>query len=288
MKYYYMDNDVLNENTLRNLQGFAEKTAIKAGKILIEYQNKISIKVQKDVQDFATNADYASEKYILEQIRSHFPDHSILSEESGSETQSSDYRWVIDPLDGTSNYASTLMMQRYYAVQISLDYNKNVMIGVVYQPESGMMISAIKGKGFHNLNHPILHVDDITDLSKCRVYLRDAKKQMGYNNITKYLQLERHLITYSYRAQGIHEMPIGFMAIGTGSAQGYILPATKGYDIKWWDVAPHILFVEEAGGIVTDFTGAKINSDNLGKGIIASNGKIHGKLISLVKNFYSK
>lgn len=190
--------------------------------------------------DVVTEADKASERLIIEGIHSAFPGHSVLAEESGRDgTDDAEWLWIIDPLDGTTNFNQGLPV---FSVSIALQHNGVTVVGVVYAPYLGEMFTALKGNGAY-LNGKPIHVRRNSDIGSMVVatgmpYDRDRHPDNNLDNISR----------VCLRVRGTRRM--GSAAIDLAyTAAGY-------YDTYWelnlniWDVAAGILLVQEAGGVV--------------------------------------
>jgi len=138
------------------MKELAITAAKEAGKILLDGFGKIKRVDTKGIRDLVSNVDIASEKKIIETIKTRYPDHNILCEESDSHITNSDYKWIIDPLDGTHNYIYGLST---YGVSIALEYKGELVLGVIYVPYSNEMFWAERGKGAY-LNNERLRVSD--------------------------------------------------------------------------------------------------------------------------------
>jgi myo-inositol-1(or 4)-monophosphatase len=237
---------------------FAIKTAKEAAKLLLKMQTTAKKVTIKDKGDYALDADIKSEKYILTQIRKNYPTHDILTEETGHHHKKSDYLWIIDPLEGTLNYAHKLPI---WAVNIGLYYKGEPSIGVVYAPLLNELFYAQKGKGTY-LNGKKIHVNNDTELIK----------SFFVESITTLpsLQISPKLI----RKIGCGGIELAYVAAGRFTAK----IKAKGQDP--YGFGPGNILVTEAGGKITDIKGNKWNLKS--EGAISSNGKIHDKLIKLI------
>jgi len=220
----------------------AMEWAKEAGEVTLRYfrsHNLKSVTKQNDF-DVVTEADKASERIIIDSIRSEFPTHSILSEESGSDTVAdSEWLWVIDPLDGTTNFNQGLPV---YSISIALQHNGETVAGVVYAPYLGEMFHAAKGEGAF-LNGKKLHCSENDRLSTMVAatgmpYDRDRHPDNNLDNIAR----------VSMQVRGIRRM--GSAAIDLAyTAAGYF-DAYWELNLNLWDIAAGALLVREAGGIV--------------------------------------
>lgn len=239
---------------------YAVKLAKESANILQRMQNKARIVKQKGKGDFALNADNASEQYILKEIRRKYPHHDILTEETGHHHQKSDYLWMIDPLEGTLNYAHHLPL---WAVNIGLFHKGKPFVGVVYLPILKELFYAEKGKGAY-LNGKKIHVNKDTDLLK--TFIATTTLNLTQIPISGYL----------LRGLGCAGMDLSYVACGRFGAKIKLI----GNDPYGYG-APAII-IQEAGGKVTDLHGKPWNLNS--NGALASNGKLHDKLLKLLSN----
>lgn len=276
---------MVNIKKLDEFKLFGEKTVVKAGDILLSYRDKNQVKKTKDAfaLNIATSADYASEKYIIDQIKNIYPDHSILTEETPNLLKKSDFEWIIDPLDGTSEYVRNIP---YYYVLLALEYKHELIGGFAYQPEVYRLFSCVKGV-LPELNGVKMCPSSETSLSKSFISIALPKRIMPEKEIDGYLALVKILTPSSYKIRSNAWDVENLFNVAMGAMEGHIIPnsATTPF-YKWWDVAPGVLGVLSAGGRVTDFYGMPIDRYNLTRGLVASNGKIHKKLLDLIRETY--
>lgn len=234
IKYLIMDyNDYLT---------YAMEWAKKAGEATLRYFRNRDLKSETKQNDFdvLTEADKASERIIMNNIRTVFPSHSILSEESGNTTvDDSEWLWVIDPLDGTTNFKQGLPV---YSISIALQYRGETVVGVVYAPYLNEMFHAAKGCGAY-LNGQRLHCGENEKLSTMVVatgmpYDRDRNPDNNLDNISR----------VSTRVRGIRRM--GSAAIDLAYTAAGFFDAYWELNLNLWDVAAGELLVKEAGGVV--------------------------------------
>lgn len=253
---------------LIELKLIAIEAAKEAGKILLELsKNKINYKM-KSKHDILAEADLESEKKIIAKIKENFPEHSILSEENGEEINKSDYLWIIDPLDGTINFSRGI---EEFCISIAIEYKRELILGLIYQPINNKMFIAEKGKGA-NLNGKKIKVSDEADNINMILATDNSGKIEtrinNYNILFKICDKFRHIRIFGSAA-------LHLAKIASGNIDVYY--KTK---FNYWDYAAGILIIQEAGGKVTDFKGNTINRSS--KDIVASNGKIHNKLLKLL------
>lgn len=251
-----------------------KNTLIEAAKAGAEraafYFNKKHQIINKDgVNNPVTEADKASEKAIFEVIKSAYPDHFLLSEESGEIAQDSEYKWIIDPIDGTINYAQNIPI---CCISIGVEKAGEMILGAVYNPFMNEFFFAEKGKGA-TLNDAPIHVSEQTSLEKSCLatgfpyeYIQDPNGPIPV--------FERFI------SQGIALRRLGSAALdlcwtACGRYDGFYE-----HRLNAWDSAAGYLIVEEAGGKVTNLSGDKYNPYQ--HGLIASNGLIHNTLVDII------
>ncbi|MFC1655475.1 inositol monophosphatase family protein [Patescibacteria group bacterium] len=251
----------------------AIEMAKNAGAVLMEYFHKETLEVErKGYNDIATEADKAAEKLIIDSITAKYPEHSILAEESGEHLHDSDYWWIIDPLDGTTNFKHRLPI---FSVSIALVVKNEVQVGVVYNPYIDELFVAEKGKGAY-LNGEPIHVTDAEgkEMTLMATGFAPDKKLVEENLI-----VFDHLIKEGYllRRLGSAAIDLAYVACGR-------FDAFWEFSLKPWDVAAGSLIVEEAGGKVTDDENKPLDLTKIPvKSIVSSNAKLHEKLLELIK-----
>jgi myo-inositol-1(or 4)-monophosphatase len=243
-----------------------------AGKIIANYfQGSFTVDNKEGINNLVTEVDKHSERKIIEIIRAHFPDHSIISEEAGELIQDSPYKWIIDPIDGTVNFAHGIPI---CCVSIGLKYEKQLLLGAVYNPMMNELFFAEKGKGAF-LNDKRISVSQKSDFRKaCLV--------TGFPY--KWPESKEHPIRVFERfiLQGLPVRRLGSAAIdlcwvACGRFDGF-----WEYNLSSWDVAAGYLIVEEAGGRITNFDGDRYSVFD--KETLATNGYIHEEMLRIIKN----
>lgn len=243
----------------------AMEAAKKGGAVVSNYFETVIRREVKEDKSFVTAADKESETAILTEIKKHFPDHGILSEESAEEKSSSPYSWVIDPLDGTANFLNGIPM---FAVSVAVLKDGVPVAGVVYHPIGDAMYAAAKGKGM-TWKGKSAHVSEDTH-EHAMISFGPGKKEKEHLNKMLY---NAESFVKSKRYLGCTALELGFVA--RGGTEGFIC-----IGLNKWDYAAGVLLVAEAGGEITDFQGKPWvfgSSDYF----IASNGKIHSGLLKL-------
>ena len=193
--------------------------------------------------DLVTEIDELSEKKIIRKIKNSFPNHSILAEEGGSVTKKSPYTWIIDPLDGTNNYANGYPI---YCVSIALEYNDEIVLGVVFLPELDQLFWAVKDSGAY-LNGKKLQVaqKNKLDQSLLATGFPYDKLTSKYNNLA-------HFQKMIMKSRGIRRS--GSAAFDLSSVAAGSIDGCWEFKLKPWDIAAAKIFIKEAGGKVIEET----------------------------------
>lgn len=259
--------------TFRQAQVFAEDLARQAGQLLLKKFGKAKIAVKKPGEDFATDADLASEKLIIQAIQKNFPTHAILAEESGGH-DIAEFQWIIDPLDGTKNFYFGLPN---WCVSIALQKNGESVVGVVYAPISNQLFSARKN-GNTMLNKRKIHVSDTAQLSKSLVVVEIPRKHTSGRNFKKDITCFTDSLVKVRRVRAFAAAAYDLCLVACGAADGYL---DFSRNTKIWDVAAGELIVREAGGKTSDITLPKAPRNNTS--ILASNANLHQHLLKLLR-----
>lgn len=245
--------------------------AYRAGKILKKHFGNLDTVRKKGTIDLVTTADIESEKAIVETIRATFPDHSILAEESGSSKRNPENCWIIDPLDGTTNYAHNLGI---FSVSIAFSYQNETTVGIVFNPVSAELFTATKGQGAQLNNRPI-GVSHIPTLKESLLVTG-----FPYNFEAILNSLMTRFKKSLGASQGIRRLgsaALDLCYVACGRFEGFWEE-----NLKPWDTAAGVLIVQEAGGKVTDFEDLPFHVDK--KQILATNGHIHTEMLTLLNS----
>ncbi len=249
----------------------ADRAAREAGRVLLSlYHGETAVEAKGAAYNLVTEADRKSEEVILSIVREAFPDHSILSEESGASHRNSEYLWAIDPLDGTNNYAHRFP---FFSVSIALWRGRTPILGVVYDPLREELFHAERGAGATLNGHPI-RVTDAATLGECILatgfyYDRGEMMRRTLRQIEGFFDAQIRGI----RRTGSAALDLCYVA--SGRLDGF-------WELRLspWDFAAGGLIVQEAGGRVTDVNGTPF--DLSVKNVLASNGKVHEAMLGVV------
>ena len=242
-----------------------------AGSILVQRLGAAKITNKGDI-DLVTEADLASEQLIIERIRSYYPQHGILAEESGEavlvEGRRSDWKWIVDPLDGTTNYAHGYPC---FCVSIALEHAGVLELGVIYDPVRDEMFAAERGKGA-TLNSRTIRVSDVDELNSAMVCT-------GFPyNVRERPDFARDFANFTMAAQAVRRdgsAAIDLAYVACGRFDGFWEDG-----LNPWDTAAGVVLIQEAGGRVTNFDDQPIDIYTLK--VLASNGLIHDAMRSVL------
>jgi myo-inositol-1(or 4)-monophosphatase len=247
-----------------------------AGRIILDNLGRISRKDIdiKQTSDFVTRADKESEAAIIKTIKKNFPDHHFLAEESVKENATDGYRWIIDPLDGTTNFIHHYPV---FSVSIALQYEGEIILGVIYEPLKNDLFTAQKGRGAF-LNGDVSRVSQTTTLKDSLITTGFPFRRKEF--INSYLSLFRNIFlrVSDLRRAGSAALDLAYLACGR--CEGFFE-----IGLSQWDMAAGDLLIREAGGMVTDFGGGR---DYLSTGnIVAGVPGIHRELLEEIKKVFA-
>jgi len=267
---------------LAELVSIAETIAREAGALLREYYHRgVTAEYKGDV-DLVTEADRASEKLIVARLKEQLPEHGVYGEEGSRQGLDSEFRWYIDPLDGTTNFAHGFPA---FCVVLGCEQRKpglkadedGVMVaGVVYDPLRDEMFSAAKGQGA-TLNGKPIHVSKVKKLQESLVATGFPSQKRHLSPNVHFYQ-EFTLRSHGVRRAGSAALDLAYVACGR-------LEAFWEIKLNPWDTSAGYLLVEEAGGKITHFDGSKFTLDS--REVFASNGLIHAEMQELFEDMFA-
>ena len=248
------------------------KACRKASKILIRDYGEIeNLQVSlKGPGDFVTASDKKVEQILIDELIKARPNYSILSEEIGEIKNDGEFRWIIDPIDGTANFLHGIP---HFAISIGLEHNGEIICGIIYDPIKDEMFLAEKGNGAY-LNNQRIRVSSRSKLKNCIIFTggpkHDAKnKELSLKEYKNFSQK----VLLPIRKLGSAALDMAYVA--TGRCDGF-----WHRNLNYWDIAAGIVLVKESGGYVTDFKGD--NDYIVNKTILVTNGKINREMIEVL------
>ena len=246
-----------------------------AGSYLIAERQKFSENnvELKSLNNLVSYVDKKSEEMIVKGLHELLPEAGFIAEEGSAQHQGEAYKWIIDPLDGTTNFVHGIPC---YCVSIALMHEEELVLGVIYDPERKESFTAIKGQGAHCNGAPI-HVSNRDTIGGC--LFGTGFPYDEFDRMDSYLQLFTHLMRNSRGLRRLGSAAIDLCYVACGRIDGFYE-----YGLCPWDVAAGILIVEEAGGKTSDFKGEK--NHIFGEEIIATNEYIATDMLKLTKQFF--
>ncbi|HTT60699.1 MAG TPA: inositol monophosphatase family protein [Bryobacteraceae bacterium] len=251
----------------------AVEIAREAGALLaVQFERRLPFET-KGEYDLVTDADRASERLIVERLTTHFPSHAIVAEEGGGHDSSSEYRWYVDPLDGTTNFAHSFPC---FNVTLALEISGELVAGVVFDPIRGELFTAERGSGAY-LNHRRIRVSKVQKLENALVATGFPSRKRHLNvNVHFYHQLG--MLTHGVRRCGSAAIDLAYVASGR-------LDAFWEFGLNPWDMAAGLLLVAEAGGRCSTMRGEPYRLR--GPNIVVDNGLLHDEILALFAEVFS-
>lgn len=250
---------------------FMENLAKQAGDVLLSHfgEDQQLLKLRTSVKDAVTRYDKMVDELIIREIKGRYPDHSLLTEESGFLKGDSDWLWIVDSLDGTSNFADSNPL---FAVCIAVMHEGELLLGAVYAPAIDEFFLAERGKGAY-LNQRRIHVSETSDLGQSYIFYCEGG--------------EKDRLITGHRLGSVYPQVMDIRKLGSAGLETAWVAAGKGeayftIKIEPWDVAPGVLLVREAGGEVTDFAGKAWKPER--SDLVFSNGRVHSPILDLLQH----
>jgi len=253
----------------KDIERVALRAARAGGRVHLKRLSRISVARKSNAIDLVTEADREAEAAVIEVLQRAFPTHAILAEESGANAQASDHRWIIDPLDGTTNFAHSFPQ---FCISIAYERRGKLQTAVILDALKKELFVAHRGKGAR-LNGKPLHVSRAATLDTALLatgFPYDRRERRRF-----YLAFwEAFMLrTHGVRRTGSAALDLAWVACGR-------VDAFWEFGLKQWDIAAGALLVEEAGGQVSNMDGSRL--DLSGAQIIASNGRLHRQMIETI------
>jgi myo-inositol-1(or 4)-monophosphatase len=251
----------MNSKNISKMFDVACKAATETGEVLSRKQQSEFFVSKKGRVDLVTEMDLLAEGMIVDQIRTHFPEHQILAEERGESLGSVPIKWIIDPLDGTTNYAHGY---RFFCVSIGVEVEGEIMLGVVYDPICDELFSSIRGGGAELNGQPISVSEeaDLLDSLLCTGF------SYGEDEIAANLKLFNQMVRVSRSVRRDGSAALDLCYIACGRFEGF-----WELSLNPWDVAAGTLIIREAGGLVSRFDGSEYSIYD--RECLATNGRVH-------------
>ncbi len=247
----------------------ATRAIVEAGKIVMKYYGKASASYKSD-KSLVTTADEESERAIKAILQRETPDYPILGEETGQTGGESEYLWVVDPLDGTTNYT---FRNPFYDISVALTHKGNPILGVVLYPPQNELFYAERGKGAY-LNNERIVVSDTKEIDKAIVTFCHGRDQ---DSVRRMISAFSKLKMINNRVRQLGAAALELCYVACGRVDVFYMTG-----MNPWDVGAGAIILEEAGGRVTDFRDEKFNLNS--SDILGSNGALHEDLLEVLKS----
>lgn len=249
---------------------FIESLAKQAGDVLLSHfqEDQQLLKLRSSVKEAVTRYDKMVDELIIQEIRRQYPDHSLLTEESGLLEGNPDWLWIVDSLDGTANFADS---NHLFSVCLAVMHKGELALGAIYAPAINELYLAEKGNGAY-LNQRRIHVSETSHLGQSYLFYCEGGERDRTRTGALFSRVYPEVT--DLRKLGSAGLETAWVAAAKGEA--YF--TTK---IEPWDVAPGVLLVQEAGGKVTDFNGKPWQPET--SDLVFSNGRVHTAIISLLQ-----
>ena len=258
---------------MKSFVEIAAEIARESGAVISDFaRHRVGFEL-KGTYDLVTEADRSSERLIVGRLHQHFPTHAILAEEGGAHDGSSEYRWYVDPLDGTTNFAHAFP---FYNVTLALERAGEMIAGVIYDPTRDEMFQAELGSGAFLNSAPIR----VTPTAR----IEDSLSATGFPSRKRHQNLNVHfyyqlaMLSHGVRRAGAAAIDLAYVACGR-------LDFFWEFGLHPWDMAAGILLVREAGGLCTDMHGAP--PDLRGPHILADNAVLHAEVLELFEEIFA-
>ena len=249
------------------------KACRKASKILIRDFGEIeNLQVSlKGPGDFVTLSDKNVEKILIEELQKARPSYSILSEEIGEIKNDKEFKWIIDPIDGTANFLHGIP---HFGISVGLEHMEEIVCGIIYDPIKDEMFAAEKGNGSY-MNNQRIRVSSRSKLKDCLIVTGGPKRnQKDRDLVLKEYDKFSSSVDVPVRKMGSASLDMAYVAAGRFDGMWQ-------RNLNYWDIAAGIIIIKEAGGFVTDFRGESEYIQN--KTILVTNSKINNEMIEVLK-----
>jgi len=241
--------------------------AQEAGKVLREEMERPPTIAYKGDFDLVTQADRRSEQVIVRLLQEHFPQHAVAAEEGTGKDTGSEYRWHVDPLDGTTNFAHGYPC---FCVSMALAHRKELLLGVIYNPVYQELFAAARGEGatFNGRKIRCSKIDALKNSLLCTGFPNHQRQSLSNIHFYRDFTLRSHGV----RRDGSAALDLAYVAMGR-------FDSFWEFGLNAWDTAAGVVLVEEAGGKITDIHGQPYVLG--GPSVLASNGLIHAEMVSV-------
>lgn len=262
---------LMSNDDVKGITEFAERVARQAGELLRERWKQPRRLSEKGYRDWVTDADYASQALLTETIRDAFPNHGFLAEEEGGDLPATgDIIWIIDPVDGTSNYSR---QQPNFCISLAAFCHNEALVGVIYDPIRDELFRATRDDGSYLNDQPIT-TSDVSDLKRAIIALDWSHAPQARQQTLEMLQQVAHQV-HTIRAIGSAALALAWLAAGR-------LDVYFNLSLKPWDYAAGVLLIELAGGQLHDLHGGRVTPEKGTCSCLATNGFLRDSFLHLI------
>lgn len=255
---------------IADYQTVCEQAVRSAGSVLLQYLGRV-VPREKGPADLVTDADFASQETVRRTVLGAFPNHCLIGEEDAQPAASrTEYRWVVDPLDGTTNFVHGIP---FFCVSLALEKNGQLLVGAIYNPVTGECFKAAAGRGAY-FNGRQIRASKVTEL-RGAVAVAGFPSMAHRNSPDVKVFLEALDQVQSARRTGSAALNLAYVAAGR-------MDVFWSFSTKIWDIAAGVLMVEEAGGVITSPTGEPFSLEK-GQFLASANRPLHDKAVALVR-----
>jgi myo-inositol-1(or 4)-monophosphatase len=251
----------------------AVEIAREASALLLEFAGRHVGFELKAKHDLVTAADRASENLIVQRLRERHPSHSIVAEEGGEHAGSSDFRWYVDPLDGTTNFAHSFPV---YNVTLALEQAGELIAGVISDPVRNEVFTVERGSGAF-LNGHRIHVSNVNRIEDA-LAATGFPSRKRHQNVNVHFFYQLSMLSHGVRRPGAAALDLAYVACGR-------LDLFWEFNLHPWDMAAGVLLIREAGGVCTDMLGTPL--DLRGPHLLADNGLLHEETVELFADIFA-
>ncbi len=256
--------------SLQTCLDVATRAAHRAGRLLAAHRGRPrTVGTKSSEIDLVTEVDRASERLLYQAIARRFPDHGFQGEEGGRSHPTAPYRWIVDPLDGTTNFVHGVPV---FGISIALAHHEDIVLGIIHDPSQRETFTAIKGRGAW-VNGRRIHVSRTRTLAKSLLSTGFSAKFR--TNPQPYLEWFWAFQSRCHAVRRMGSTALSLAYVACGWQDGFYEE-----DLKSWDIAAGLLLVKEAGGRVSDFHGRPVRLED-GR-LVASNGSLHRQMLALL------
>ncbi len=264
----------MTEERLKDLKVQVENLSRNVGAFIIEKRKSSFVVDEKSFNNLVTEVDKLAEEQFVAGLKSFFPEAGFIAEEGSGEKSEGGYNWIIDPIDGTTNFVHNVPL---YCTSVALQYNNEIVLGVIYNPNNAELFSAAKGQGAF-LNGQPISVSNTVELIESLI-----ATGFPYDDFNREENYFKVLQTFTHKTRGIRRL--GSAALDLAYVACGRFESFYEYGLNPWDVAAGVVLVKEAGGVCTNFNGG--DDVVFSEEIVASNKQVHDRMLQTIAQAFT-